>query len=244
VGRRLENERDSEGIWVPILSDILGREVQRGKFLIGFYDPAAHWLSFALTLASTLVQKGYMVNVTTTNTPPTEIRRIMNQAVPALKETDVAKRLTISDIYSWQTGRKSEEADKADSLSLAKASIDFGTAWLKGSMPHYDFAVTDSFSPFLRYNDERVFAQWLDRIVPHVREMKGVRLWSFIKRVHTDALYAILESLADGIIELDYRETSDGIEHALRIKSMKGIPHTTSWRRLKVNTSGLMDLST
>jgi KaiC/GvpD/RAD55 family RecA-like ATPase len=237
------NGRDSEGIWIPILSDILGHEVRRGKFLIGLYDPAAHWLSFSLTLAATLLQQGYVVNVTTTSTPPSEIRRIMNQSVPALKESDVAKRLTISDIYTWQTGRKSEEADTADSLSLAKASIDFGTAWLKGSMPRYDFAVTDSFSPFLRYNDERVFTQWLDKIVTHIREMKGVRLWSFIKRVHTDALYAVLESLADGIIELDYRETSDGMEHVLRIKSMKGIPHPTNWRKLSVNSSGLMDLA-
>jgi len=235
---------DSEGIWVPILSDIVGREIQRGKFLIGFYDPAAHWLSFSLTLASTPLQKGYVVNVTTTNTPPSEIRRVLNRAVPTLKEPEVANRLSISDIYTWQTGRKSEEADTADSLSLAKASVDFGTTWLKGSMPRYDFVVTDSFSPFLRYNDERVFTQWLDKIVPHIREMKGVRLWSFIKRAHTDALYAALELLADAIIELDYRETSDGIEHVLRVKSMKGFPHPTNWRKLTVNSIGLMDLST
>lgn len=169
---------DSEGIWVPIISDVLGREIERGKLLIGFYDPAAHWLSFIVTLASSLLQKGYEVNITTTNTPPTEIRRVMSLAVPNLKETEVANRFSISDIYTWQIGRKSDEADTADSLSLAKASIDFGTTWLRKSMPHYDFVVTDNFSPFLRYNEERVFTQWLDKIVPHIREMKGVRLWS------------------------------------------------------------------
>ena len=236
------NGRDSEGIWVPILSHILGREIQRGKFLIGFYDPAAHWLSFALTLASTLLQKGYVVNVTTTNTPPSEIRRIMNRAVPKFSETEVANRFSISDIYTWQTGRKSEEADTADSLSLAKASIDFGTTWLKKSMPNYDFVVTDNFSSFMRYNEERVFTQWLDKIIPHIREMKGVRIWSFIKRVHSDSLYAVLESLADGIIELDYKETPDALENFLRVKSMKGINHPTDWRKLKVNPDGLMQL--
>jgi KaiC/GvpD/RAD55 family RecA-like ATPase len=233
-----------EGIWVPILSDIVGRKIQRGKFLVGFYEPAAHWLSFALTLTSTLLQKGYVVNITTTSTPPSEIRRILNGVVPDLNERQVASRFNISDIYTWQTGRKSDEADTADSLSLAKASIDFGTTWLKKSMPNYDFVVTDNFSPFMRYNDERAFTQWLDKIVPHVREMKGVRIWSFIKRVHSDALYAILESMADGIIELDYREKSGVLEHALRVKSMKGIHHSTIWRSLRVNSNGLMELST
>jgi len=228
---------------VPIISDILGRKIERGKFLIGFYDPAADWLSFILTLASTLPQKGYVVNITTTSTSPSEIRRIMNQ-VPKLKETEVANRLTISDIYTWQTGRKSDEADTADSLSLAKASIDFGTKWLKESMPLYDFVVTDNYSPFMRYNEERVFTQWLDKIVPHIREMRGVRIWSFNKRVHSDALYATLESLADGIIELDYRETAGILEHMLRVKTMKGMLHPTDWRKLRLNSNGLMELST
>ncbi len=228
---------------MPIISDILGRKIERGKFLIGLFDPAADWLSFILTLASSLLQKGYVVNITTTSTPPSEIRRIMNRAAPTLKETEVANRLTISDTYTWQTGRKSEEAEAADSLSLAKSSIDFGTTWLK-SMPHYDFVVTDNLSPFLRYNEERVYTQWLDKIVAHVREMKGIRLWSYIKRYHSDALYAVLESLADGIIELDYKEKSDMLEHVLRVKSMKEIPHPTNWRRLRANSNGLMELST
>lgn len=235
------DKNDVKGIWVPIISDILGREIERGTLLVGLYDPAAHWLSFGLTLASALLKNGYVVNVTTTSTPPDRIRRMMTRVVPELTETEVANRFTISDVYTWQTGRKSNEADTADSLSLARASIDFGTKWLRDSMPNYDFVVTDNFSPFLRYNEERVFTQWLDKIVPHLREMKGVRIWSFIKRVHSDALYAVLESLADGIIELDYRETNGNMEHLLRVKSMKGTIHPTDWRRLRLNTSGFME---
>ena len=116
-----------EGIWLPIISDILGREIERGKFLIGLYEPSAHWLSFGLTLASTLLQKGYVVNITTTSTPPREIRRIMNRAVPT--QTEVADRLSISDNYTWLTGRKSDEPEATDSLSLARASIDIRTTW-------------------------------------------------------------------------------------------------------------------
>ena len=235
---------DSKGIWVPLISDVMGREISRGKLLIGFYEPSADWLSFILTLVSTLLKKGYVVNVTTTSTPPSEIRRITNQAMPKLSESDDTRRLSVSDIYTWQTGRKSDEAEAADSLSLARASVDFGTTWLKKGMPHYDFVVTDNFSPFMIYNEERIFTQWFAKIVPHIREMKGVRIWSFIKHFHTDSLYAILESLADGIIELDYREDSGILEHLLRVKKMTGVPHSTDWRRLSMNSNGFMELST
>jgi KaiC/GvpD/RAD55 family RecA-like ATPase len=50
--------------------------------------------------------------------------------------------------------------------------------------------------------------------------------------------------LADGIIELDYRESAGALEHVLRIKSMKGIPHPTDWRRLRLNANGFMELTT
>lgn len=233
-----------EGLWVPIISDILGREIERGKLLIGLYEPAADWLSFILTLASPLLQKGYVVDIQTTITPPREIRRILSRAIPKLDDPGVANRLRISDIYTWQTGRKSDEFESADSFSLAKTSIDFGTKWLKQSMVNYDFVVMDSFSPFLRYNEERAFTQWLDRMVPHAREMNGVRLWSFFKRSHSDTFYAVLESLADGIIELDYRETASVLEHVLRVTSMKGMPHPTDWRKLKVKSNGFMELLT
>lgn len=234
---------DSEGIWIPLISDILGREIERGRFLIGLYDPAAHWLSLILTLSSTLLQKGYVVNISATNTPPREMRKILARTVPRLKEPEVANQLIISDMYTWQTGGKSDEAEVIDSLSLAKAVTDFRMEWLKHTA-HYDFAVTDSFSSFLRYNDERAFSRWLGRIVAILREMKGIRLYSFIKRYHSDALYAELESFADGIIELDYREKSGTLEQVLRVKSMKGLPHPTDWRRLKVDSNGLMELLT
>jgi len=80
-------------------------------------------------------------------------------------------------------------------------------------MPHYDFAVTDNLSPFLMYNEERIYTPWLQKIVANTREMRGVRLWSYVKRYHSDALYAFLESLADGIVELDYRESA-GVSRA------------------------------
>jgi len=234
-------EQEAEGLWVPIVSDILGGEIGRGKFLIGLYEPAAHWLSFVLTLASTVLLQGHVVNIVTTSTSPREIRRILSRVVINLKEPEVANRLAISDFYTWQLGRKSDEVETAEGLSIAKMNLEL--AEQRQRSVSYDFVVSDNTSAFLRYNEERLFSQWLDRFVPHLRETKGIRLYGFVKRSHSDALYAYLESLADGIIELDYRENAGVLENAVRVKSMKGMPHPTDWRRLTVNSDGIMQLS-
>ncbi len=137
---------------MPILSDILGREIARGKFLVGLYDPPAHWLSFILTLASAVLLQGHVVNVMTTNTPPSEIRKILNRAVPKLREPEVANRLVISDMYTWRTGGKSDEAETVDSMSIGKANLEFA-AWRQRTSS-YDLVISDDLSAFMRYNEE------------------------------------------------------------------------------------------
>ena len=234
-------EQEVEGLWLPIVSDILGRKIGRGKILIGLYEPAAHWLSFILTLASAVLLQGLAVNIMTTSTSPREIRRALNRMIINFKEPEVANRLTISDFYTWQLGRKSDEADSVEGLSIAKMNVGFAEQ-TKGST-ELDFVVWDNLSAFMRYNEERLFTQWLDRFVAYLRETKGIRLWAFVKRSHSDAMYAYLESVVDGIIELDYRENAGVLEHVVRVKSMKGMPHPTDWRRLAVNSDGIMQLS-
>ena len=232
--------QEVEGLWLPIVSDILGRKIGRGKILIGLYEPSAHWLSFILTLASAVLLQGLAVNIMTTSTSPHEIRRILNRMVVNFKQPELANRLTISDFYTWQLGRKSDEADSVAGLSIAKMNVGFAEQ-TKGST-ELDFVVWDSLSAFMRYNEERLFTQWLDRFVAYLRETKGIRLWSFVKRSHSDALYAYLESVADGIVELDYRENAGVLEHLVRVKSMKGMAHPTYWRKLAINSDGFMQL--
>ena len=233
-------EQEVEGLWLPIVSDILGCKIGSGKILIGLYEPATHWLSFILTLASTVLLQGHAVNIATTSTSPREIRGTLSRMI-INKKPEVATRLTISDFYTWQLGRKSDEAESVEGLSIAKMNVGFAEQ-TKGST-EVDFVVWDNLSAFMRYNEERVFTQWLDRFVAYLRETKGIRLWAFVKRSHSDAMYAYLESVADGIIELDYRENAGVLEHVVRVKSMKGMPHPTDWRRLTVNSDGSMQLS-
>jgi KaiC/GvpD/RAD55 family RecA-like ATPase len=139
------------------------------------------------------------------------------------------------------TGKKSTEPRSVDSLALAQFNIQ-DSPYQRDDSPLYDFLATDNYSAFLKYNDERSFMQWLDKTLARMREMKGVRLYGFMKRFHTDAFYANLESMADGVIELDLREKRKSLENAIRVRAMKGMQHSTDWRTLKMSPSGFLKL--
>jgi len=231
-----------EGLRVPILSDVLGYPMPRQKILVGLYEPASNWLSLILTMASGLLRNGHVVNIAATATPPSQIRAELGKTVPNLSELESGNKFFLSDWYTWVTGKKSEERISLDSLSIAKMSMD-QSRFVKEFSPTYDFAVADNISAFLKYNDERTFMQWFDRLIASLRQLKGVRLYGFVKRFHSEALYANVEALADGVIELDYRERDGKLENLARVKILKGMPHPTEWRSLRVARDGTMELS-
>lgn len=213
----------------------------RGKSLVGLYEPSAQWLSLILTVASKLLHRGSVVGIVTLTTPPSQIRQQLAAAVPDLEEVEAEKRLTIIDWYTWMTGGKSNERRSVDSLALAQFNIQ-DARYQREDSPIYDFLATDNSSAFLKYNDERAFMQWLDKTIARMRELKGVRLYGFMKRFHSDAFYANLEAMADGVVELDNREKGTQLENVVRLKSIRGVPHPTEWRTLKITKSGLVEL--
>ncbi len=182
------------------------------------------------------------MGIGTLTTPPSQIRQQLAAALPNLKEIETAKRLTIIDWYTWMTGKKSNEARSVDSLALAQFNIQ-DARYQREDSPIYDFLVSDNISAFLKYNDERAFMQWLDKTIARMRELKGIRLYGFMKRFHSDAFYANLEAMADGVVELDNRERGTRLENAVRLRSIRGVPHPTEWRTLKITKSGLVELT-
>jgi KaiC/GvpD/RAD55 family RecA-like ATPase len=237
----MNGSNEDQAIHVPIISDIFGKPVSRGRILVVLYEPSTQWLSLILTIASELLRRSYVVGITTVTTPPSEVRRRLAIALPNLSDHEGAKRLTLIDWYTWMTGKKSTERRSVDSLGLAQFNIQ-DSGYQRDDSPLYDFLATDNYSAFLKYNDEKSFMQWLDKTTARMRELKGVRLYGFMKRFHSDAFYANLESIADGVIELDIQKKGKALENAIRVKSMKGEPHSTDWRTLKITRTGFLTL--
>lgn len=193
-------------------------------------------------MASTFLRTGHVVNILTTAALPSQIRDSLTRTVPNLTKLESERKFILSDWYTWLTGKKSNEAISVDSLSLVKMSID-ESRFQKEFSPTYDLALVDSFSTLLKYNDERTFMPWFDKVVAGLKEMKGIRLYGFLRGMHSEALYADVEAVADGVIELDYRERNGRLENAIRLKSLKGMPHPTEWRSLSVRENGTLELA-
>jgi KaiC/GvpD/RAD55 family RecA-like ATPase len=231
-----------QALHVPIISDILGLPVRRGKVLVCLYEPSAQWISLIITLASELLRRGHVVGITTLTTPPSQVREQLANVLTNLKEHEAAGRFAIIDWYTWMTGKKSPEPRSVDSLAMAQFNIQ-DSGFQRGDSARYDFLASDSLSAFLKYNDERAVMQWLDKTVARMRELRGVRLYGFVKRFHSDAFYANLEAMMDGVIELDNRERGRRLETVLRLTSIKGMRHPTEWQTLKMSNSGLLSLA-
>jgi KaiC/GvpD/RAD55 family RecA-like ATPase len=237
----LDNLNEEQTLHLPIISDILKGSIPRGNILVLLYEPSAQWLSLILTIASELLRRGHVVGITTIITPPAQVRQRLAIVMPNLRELEMTKQLTLIDWYTWMTGKKSTEPRSVDSLGLAQFNIQ-DSRYQRDDSPLYDFLAIDNLSAFLKYNDERAFMQWLDKTISRMREMKGVRLYCFLKHFHSDAFYANLEAMADGVIELDIQERRKHLQNVIRLKSMKGIQHPTDWRTLKITTSGFLEL--
>lgn len=230
---------------IPILSQLLGRDVPRSRFLVSLFEASTDWPALALTLTSGALRQGHVVNFVAVSASPAEVRRGLERALPNLKELETAKKLFLYDWHTWMAGKKSVELFSVDSLSVAtglKADSRSIQELYSGS-PTYDLAIVDNISTMLKYNDERAFMQWLDRIIAKVRPMKGVRLYGIAKGFHSESFYSNIEMLADGVIELTLRERNDELQNAIRIKSFKGIAHTTKWRTLKIDSMGQVSLA-
>jgi KaiC/GvpD/RAD55 family RecA-like ATPase len=214
----------------------------RGKVLVGLYEPTSQWLSLILTVAAELLRCGCVVAIGTLATPTSQIRQQLARSLQNLKELENTNRFTLVDWYTWMTGAKSTERRSVDSLALAQFNVQ-DSKFQREESSLYDFLANDNLSTFLKYNDERTFMQWLDKTIARMREFRGIRLYGFIKGFHSDAFYANLQGIADGVIELNIREEEGRLENVIRLKSIRGIQHPTDWRPLRMTDWGFLELA-
>ena len=232
---------DENGLQIPILSQLLGRDVPRSRFLAALFEASTDWPALALAIVAGVLKRGHVANFVAVSISPAEVRRELQREVPNLAELERTKKFWLYDWHTWMTGKKSDEPFSVDSLSVAKLSSDVPIFWRDYS-PIFDFAIVDNVSTILKYNDERSFMQWFDRLIAKVKPMKGVRLYGVVKGFHSESFYSNIEMLADGVFELTLHERNDELQNAIRIKSFKGLAHTTKRRPLTVNSTGKASL--
>lgn len=241
------------GITLPLLKDIITGSIDYGMSLLVEFDPDSIWYETSLTFAAQALRDGMRTDYHIFQHMPSEVKETLTRLglnVGQLEEQDV---LRILDSYSVQTGLAIEEPLEnsvprhySQSLKLSDWSI-ADLQRIKSGVPEEDkrrLHIDDNTGILLQYNDEKAFIDnWRTRSRPHTKVQEIVLFNSLMKGAASDAFTKQLESLSDVIIDVRTQEREELIEHVLRVRTARGRPYDSRWRRLHLLQTGEVTLA-
>jgi KaiC/GvpD/RAD55 family RecA-like ATPase len=226
------------------------------------YDPEGQWFAVSRTMAALRVKNGFRVLYGATARSRKEVIASLSKLGVDVNRAETAGLLRIDDHYSSTLGQDKDNPgfvaidDKymrigspkiadwsIEQLRMIKGQAQRLSKW--GSDQSDVLAVTDSFSPFLRFNEEKAFLEWIEtRDLQLNRNLGRIIIIGMSRGVHSEPFYKSLEGIFDGIIEVRALERNDEIKNVLRIRNLKGQPHDSGWHRISVDSKGEASLIT
>ncbi len=220
------------------------------------FDPEGQWFPLSRTISARWLQNGSRVIYGAMSRPREEIIAALERLGVNAGECERAGRLRIDDYHAatLSLDKGGTEIQTVDDtyLRLWSARIaDMSVGQLrslKGQLPPLSkwsddqsdvLALADSFSPYLRFNDEKAFLEWMEtRNLPLNRKLGRVILDGISRRIHSESFYARLEGAFDGLVEVRALEREDEIRNMLRIRNLRGQPHDARWHEIKLDSKG------
>jgi KaiC/GvpD/RAD55 family RecA-like ATPase len=97
----------------------------------------------------------------------------------------------------------------------------------------------DNTSVLLQHNSEKSFIDfWRTHIILDARILSLAILHAVVTRVYSNTFYSQYEVLCDGVIEFRGREERGQIEQYMRVRTIRGKPHDSPWRHLRLLENG------
>lgn len=231
--------------------------------------PTRNGSRVAATIAARFYEQKRHVGYLAMARPPDDVRDNLSALGVNVPEAEGAGLLAVEDWYSASlTGGRVESTNRDGRLFesiegrlrvLSLKVADLSVEWLKTSKstPHpvYDIVdhwpagslvIVESFSSILRFNEEKAFVEWIEsRVNPGERKRKSITIQGFVRGIHSDQLYKLMENASDGVIDVRVQEKNEGTRNALRVRGLKGRPHDSQWHEIEIKSSGeaaLVDL--
>jgi len=246
---------------IPLLAPLIPSGIRPGTMLLVEFDPESEWFSVATTIAAHFYGAKHHVGYLAMGRPPEDVKRDLTALAVNVVDAEKAGLLAVEDWYSASlSGGRVERPGQSRvfeptetglrvlSLKVADLSVD----WLKSSKssPHpvYDIVdfwpagsliIVESFSSILRFNEEKSFVEWVERRVnPAERKRQSITIQGFVRGIHSDQLYKLMENTADGVIDIRVQERGEETKNVLRVRSLKGRPHDTKWHEILIKSNG------
>ncbi len=243
----------SDSLSLPFLKNPVPSGLTYGANYLVEFEPHSVWYETMLTLAAEALTAGVRTDLHTFSHIPGEMRDALSRLgtnVASLEERGV---LRVIDTFTVTTGiaspegksAKLERYQKFNSTSKSTSLSDWAEAAMHEitegvpEIEHRRLHLDDNLSVLARYNDEKALVDyWRTRFVPWSRSVQLSVLNSLTTGVHTASFYNQFETFCDGILDFRSREEEHGMEHYFRVRTIRGKPHDSRWRHLRLLENG------
>lgn len=247
---------------LPLLDQLIPDGIRPSTIFLVEFDPESQWFAVATTMISEVLKSGGNAAVHAFARPPEDMENDLYSLGVDVESAFKEGRLQINDFHTATLSggrveplppgaRPFENTPKGTkwlSLKIQDLSVEFlkdsklpreasqlyRTTWPAGTLN-----VADSFSPFLRFNDEKSSADYLEsRVYTEQRKAQRITLLPFVRGIHGDWFYKRMESASDGVIDIRTAEQDDKVRSTLRVRSLRGQPHDSGWRVIDIRPNG------
>lgn len=235
---------------IPILNRIVPGGFKYGQLLMVTYEPDSVWYETSLTIGALGLKNGLRIEYHSYEHIPSEVRSFLANLGVDVGKLEAEDKLRIEDSYTGQTGLGLPEMPAGKKvpiqpLKLSDSSIEFAQH-IKAGIPESDrrlLHIDDNTSILLQYNDEKTIVNFVrTRMIHWARARETTYLVSAPSGVASDAFSRQLESSFDGKIDVKSEEKEGQIQHYLRIRTLRGRPCDSRWRKLRVLENGEVTL--
>ena len=250
----------SKALSVPILGPLIPDGIASGTMVLVEFDPEGQWFPLSRTISAGALHNGWRVLYGATARPREEAFAALERLGVDVAECERAGRLRVDD---YHTATQSLDKGDVEDQVVDDAYVRMGSPRiaafsvsqlksLKGQLPVLSkwsgdqsdvLALADSLSPFLRFNDEKAFLEWIEtRNLPLNRKVGRVLVDGISRRIHSDFFYARLEAAFDAVVEVRVIDRGEEVKNLLRVRAVKGLPHDSRWHEIDVKPNGEANL--
>jgi KaiC/GvpD/RAD55 family RecA-like ATPase len=195
------------------------------------------------TFCKQFLYNGLVINepcvYVTTQESPEEIEKSMKAFGFDVKPYVDNKLLRIVDGCSWKTGVVSSSEYSIDGQQNYLTSI-----WIKVKKAQQDLKnyrlVIDSVSEITAMNNPKAVLNFLQILTARIRSDESKAIFTLAYGAHDEQFMNILRLIFDGIFEMKIDESKKEISRLLRIFSLKGAKHHTTWTPFEITDKGLI----
>lgn len=233
-------------IALPILKEMIPGGLSYGANYLVEFESQSLWYETSLTITAQALRQGLRTDYHTFMHVPTEIKRGLSRLgleIPKMEE-DASFRVldsyTSSTFLGPQQTKEKQWANFEKSLDLkdwAAGVTDTSINPLERDKNRLH--VDDNTSVLLQHNSEKSFIDfWRTHIILDARILNLSILHAVVTGVYSDTFYSQYEALCDGVIEFRGREEKGQIEQYMRVRTIRGKPHDSRWRHLRLLENG------